>query len=203
MPDWSRRRALQALGTTAAVALAGCSGEESSGFEEPSTRRRGEPVTEYELHTVRQSSVSPLFWEGERSTETERRPGGHLYVSDEDDLDDVTFADSDTAAELAAFVRETDYDSESVLVQSRTIRQCYDLRLRGVWREDDGLQTSFCSSLRPADAACSRDTEETVGVGIRLPFSGEDFSSYGSRWSSDCNELPAPVTADDSGGGGA
>ncbi|MCD2203503.1 hypothetical protein [Halobacterium sp. KA-6] len=202
MPTWSRRRALQALGTAAAATLAGCSGEESSGFEEPATRRRGEPVTDYSLHTVRQSSVEPLFWRGERSTRTERRPGGHIYVSDEDDLDDVSFADSDTAAELRAFVQETDYDSESVLVQSRAIQQCYDLRLRGVWREDDGLQTSFCSSLRPADAACSRDAEETVGVGIRLPFSGEDFSSFGSRWSKSCDERPAPVTADDSRGGG-
>lgn len=203
MPDWSRRRALQALGTTAAVALAGCSGEESGGFEESSARRCGDPVTEYELQTVRQSTVEPLFWRGERSTEGERRPGGNLYVSAADDLDDVTFADSDTAAELAAFVRGTDFDSESVFVQTRAIQQCYDLRLRGVWREDDGIQTSFCSSLRPADAACSRDEEETVGVGIRLPFTGEDFSSFGSRWSSNCNGPPVPVTAEDSGGGGA
>lgn len=200
MPDWSRRRALHALGATAAAALAGCNGrDDSGGFDEPPGRQPGEPVTDYELRKVHTSGTDPLFWEGERSADGERRASGYVHVGSEDDLDDVTFADSDPAAELAAFVRETGFGDESVLVQARPVRECYDLRLRGVWREEDGLQMAFCSSLRSADAACDRDAERTVGVAVRLPFPDEGFNSYGSQWSSDCDRGPAPVTADSGG----
>ncbi|MUV61064.1 hypothetical protein, partial [Halobacterium sp. CBA1126] len=154
MPDWSRRRALHALGTAAAAALAGCSGEEESGFEEPPGDRRGDPVTDYEVHRVREPPAGPLFWRGERSR---NRAGGHLHVAEPADLEDVTFADRETAAELAAFVRETDLETESVVVQSRAVRECYELRLSGVWRDGDDFETSFCSELRPADVACGRD----------------------------------------------
>jgi len=196
MPDWSRRRALHALGTATAVSLAGCIGDsDSDGFEEPPGRRRGERVTDYDLGTVRAAGADPLFWEGERATDDEPRPGGYTYVASEDDLAAVSFADGDAAAELAAFVRATDFGSESVLVLARPVRECYDLHVRGVWREDGGFETSFCSRLRAADAACSRDAEQTVGVAFRFPFVEDDVTSMGSRWSSSCDGRPEPVTA--------
>jgi len=207
MPDWSRRRALHALGATAAAALAGCSSE-SSEFDESPSRQRGDPVTDYDLRKVRARQPEELFWQGERSTEREDdrpgdhtyRPGGHTYVGSADDLADVTFADSGAAAELASFTRGTDFESSSVILQARTVRECYAVRLRGVWREDDGLDTWFCSNLQPADVDCSADARETVGVGIRLPFPDDGFSSFGLRWSRSCDPRPEPVTAD---GGGA
>lgn len=201
MPDWSRRRALHALGATAAAALAGCNAQtsDSGAFDEPPGRQRGEPVTDYELRKVRAFDLEPLFWRGERGTENEPRPAGHLFVGSEGDLEDLMFADADPAAALASFVRGTDFESESVLVHERPVRECYDIRLRGVWREEDGVQTSFCSTLRPADVACSRDAQQTVALAIRLPFPGDGLSSQGSQWSSDCDRQPAPVTADEGG----
>ncbi|MCG1003333.1 MULTISPECIES: hypothetical protein [Halobacterium] len=200
MPDWSRRRALHALGTATAVALAGCSSSDGE-FEEPADSRRGDRVTDYELLTVRTSGDDALFWEGERPTSDNRQPGGYTYINTESALNDVTFVDSEPAGKLAAFVRETDYDSESILVQSRPVKECYDLHLRGVWREDDGFQTAFCSRLRSADVACSKGDKQTVGMAIRLPFAEDDVTSMGTRWSSSCDRRPEPVSAD--GGDGS
>ncbi|CQH57287.1 uncharacterized protein HHUB_2509 [Halobacterium hubeiense] len=199
MPDWSRRRALHALGTATAVALAGCSSSDDDGFEEPPGGGRGDRVTDYELRTVRASAAEPVFWKGERPADGEPSVGGHAYVATEDDLADVSFGDGGPAEELEAFVRATDYGSESALLQQRPVRECYDLRFRGVWREDDGFQTSFCSYLRPADVACSSGDRQTVAVAIRFPFVEDDVTSMGSSWSSSCDRRPDPVVADSGG----
>lgn len=158
-------------------------------------------MTEYEVRTVRESAAEPLFWRRER-TEGEDRVGGGAFLSSTEDVEELAFAgDSDAAGELASFVRETDYESASVLLNSRGVRECYELQLRGVWREEDGVQASFCERLRPADAACDADSEVAVGVAIRLPFAGDDFSGHGSRWSSTCESPPSPVVPDVSSGG--
>ena len=59
-----------------------------------------------------------------------------------------------------------------------------------VAREEDGVEADFCRELRPADAACGAEDRVAVGVAIRLPFAGDEFSSLGSGWSSDCDRRP-------------
>jgi hypothetical protein len=198
MPDWSRRRALHAVGAVTAVALAGCS--ERSDPPDPPSRRHGDPVTDYDLLAVRESEPASLFWRGERDGEDDRAGSGPEYVASATDLEDVSFAsDSEAAAELSAFASATDFDERSVLLQARPIAECYEPEFRGVWRDDDGLATSFCRRLRPADEACGRDAEDTFGFGLRVPFSDGEFTSFGSEWSGGCH--PEPVGMD--GGDGA
>lgn len=191
------------------AALAGCVGGDGGGFDDPPGQRRGQRITDYERLTVRDRDADPVFWRAgdddeEESAASHSPVGAHVYVASEEDLEGVAFADTEPASELAAFVRETDFDGESVLLESTVVRECYSLRLRGVWREDDGgLETSFCSALRPADAACSADAEDAVGVGIRLPFSLDDVGGFGSQWSSSCDSRPSPVTPAGDGGDGS
>lgn len=209
MSDWSRRRALQALGTATTVAVAGCS-TGGDGFEDPPDTGRGDPVEEYALRKVRETGGGALFWQrgegggnGGDDGGEERPPGGYEYVAAEDDVASLAFApDSDAAAELSAFVAATDFESSSVLVQETAVRECYDLRLRGVWRDGDGLETAYCSRLRPADDACSTDARDTVGVAVRVPFSLADAGGFGSSWGSNCDSRPVGVDADVGGGGG-
>lgn len=199
MPDWSRRRALHAVGTATAVALAGCT--DGSDTAESPTRRHGDPVTDYDLLQVREPDRPQLFWRGEPAAEDERAGVEQLYATTESELDDVSFAsDSDAAAELSAFASATDFEERSVLLQARPVAECYEPQFRGVWRDDDGLETSFCRQLRPADEACSRQAEDAFGFGLRLPFADEAFTSFGSQWSGDCG--PRPVTKGEGNGSG-
>jgi hypothetical protein len=205
MADWSRRRALHAVGTATAVALAGCSGDTR---ERDSRRsRRGDPVTDYDLRKVRDSDGGPLFWSDERPAADDGIPGGYAYIGSTSELAEVSFASGSEAAQsLASFVGDTDFEAAAVLLQARGISECYEARFRGLRRRSDGLHTSFCRRLRPADVTCRRDAEDTVGVALRVPFPDAEFTSFGSRWSGTCEPRPVGVegaTDSSNGGGGA
>ena len=190
MPDWSRRRALQAVATVGALTLAGCSGESSVSREVP--RDRGDPVPpdEFEVTFVRDTDGEPLFTVGRddrdgdgRTPEVEQ---GTEYLTDDDEREDLTFRSTEPAADLRAFVEGVDLDSRSVYLLQRLVGECYEVRLVGVYRETDGVDADFCGALRPADVECSADERDTVGVAISLPFEGDSFGGYGTGWSSGC-----------------
>jgi hypothetical protein len=185
MPDWSRRRALQAATAAGALALAGCSGEGSSSNEIPRTRGDPVPPSEFEVLFVRDTDGEPLFAVGEDGTGSDGR--GIEYLTDEADREELTFRSTGPAAELRAFVDGADLGSRSVYLLQRPIGECYEARLVGVYRETDGVDADFCQALRPADLECSAEGRETVGVAIRLPFPGDSFSGYGAGWSGDCD----------------
>lgn len=204
MPDWSRRRALQAVATTGAFALAGCSGESSSSSSVP--RERGDPVppSDLEVRFVRDTDGEPLFAVGDdrnrdaNGDEGPADPGrGFEHLTDAEDRERVTFRSTEPAATLRWFVEGTDLEARSVYLLQRPIGECYEARLVGVYREDDGVDADFCQALRPADVECSADARDTLGVGIRLPFPGDSFSSRGAGWSSDCG--PRPTVAAEGG----
>ena len=144
---------------------------------------------------VRDTNGDALF---ELAGEPER-PGGYEYLTSTDDREDVTFSSSQPASDLRAFVDATDFESESVYLVSRPIGACYEARLVGVFREGNGIDADFCNALRPADVACGADEEDTVGVGIRLPFVEEEFNSFGLGWSGDCG--PRTTVAREGGDG--
>jgi hypothetical protein len=190
MPDWSRRRALQAVATTGALALAGCSGETSRSGSVP--RDRGEPVPpdEFEVRFVRDTDGGPLFTVGDddrdREEGTPAVEQGTEYLTADGDREELTFRSTEPATALRRFVEGVDLGSRSVYLLQRRLGECYGARLVGVYREDDGVDADFCQALRPADVACSADDRDTVGVAISLPFEGDSFNGYGTGWSSGC-----------------
>jgi hypothetical protein len=115
----------------------------------------------------------------------ERRPRTE-YLTDADDRERVAFRSTAAAEDLRAFVDATDLESESVYLTERLVGECYEARLVGVYREDDGVEADFCGALRPADAECSAGDHDTVGIAIRLPFPGDELSGLGWGWSSGC-----------------
>jgi hypothetical protein len=190
MPDWSRRRALQAVAATGALALAGCSGESSFSSEVP--RDRGDPVPpdEFEVTFVRDTDGEPLFTvdhdDREEDGGTPEVEQGTEYLTDDDDREELTFRSTEPATTLRRFVEGIDLGSRSVYLLQRLVGECYEARLVGVYRETDGVDADFCQSLRPADVECSADERDTVGVAISLPFEGDSFGGYGTGWSGGC-----------------
>jgi len=204
MPDWSRRRALRAVAATGAIALTGCSGGSSSSSETPPDRGDPVPSSELEVLFVRDTGNEPLFeGEGEDGNEggrarPERRTRAEFLTSGAA-RDRVTFHSGSAADDLRAFVDGTDLESGSIYLIERPVSACYEARLVGVYREDDGVDVDLCQALRPAGIACSADGMDTVGVGIRLPFTGDSMSGHGWGWSGECG--PRPTVASEGGDG--
>jgi hypothetical protein len=207
MPSWSRRRALQAVATTGAFAIAGCSGESSSSREPPHERGEPVPASDLEVTFARDTDGEPLFAVGDdgngngdaRDAGTADLGQSFEHLTDAEDRERVTFRSTEPATTLRRFVDGTDLEARSVYLLQRPVRECYEARLVGVYREDDGVDADFCRALRPADVECSADARDTLGVGIRLPFPGDSFSGLGTGWSSDCG--PRPTVAAEGGDG--
>ena len=199
MPDWSRRRALQAVATTGALVLAGCSDESSSPSSVP--RERGDPVppADLEVTFVRDRDGEPLFETDDGDEESSEVGRGMEYLTEGEDRERVTFRSTEPAATLRRFVEATDLESRSVFLLQRPIGECYEARLVGAYRESDGVDVDFCRALRPADVECSADERDTVGVGVRLPFAGDRYSSYGSGWSGGCERRPTVAAEEGEG----
>ncbi|MEF8841854.1 MAG: twin-arginine translocation signal domain-containing protein [Haloarculaceae archaeon] len=195
MSEWSRRRALQAVAATGAVVLTGCSGESSSSSDVPPDRGDPVPPSDLEVRFVRDAGNEPLFdVEGEDGNEGGgTRPGRRTraeFLTSGTDRDRVAFRSGSAADDLRAFVDGSDLESGSVYLIERPVSACYEARLVGVYREDDGVDVDLCQALRPADVACSADGMDTVGVGIRLPFAGDSMSGHGWGWSGECGSRP-------------
>ncbi len=186
MPDWSRRRALQAVATTGALALAGCSGESSSSRSVPPDRGEPVPPDDYEVRFVRDRDGEPLFEVDDGNDQPPEVGRDIEYLTDAEDREELTFRSTTPADDLRAFVDATDLESRSVFLLQRPIGECYEAYLVGVYREGDGVDADFCQALRPADAECSADERDTVGVAISLPFEGDSFGGYGTGWSGSC-----------------
>ncbi|MFC6939513.1 hypothetical protein ACFQE8_05970 [Salinirubellus sp. GCM10025818] len=186
MREWSRRRALQAVATTGALVLAGCSGEGSSPRSTPRDRGEQVPPGDLEVLFVRDTDGDPLFDVGNGSDDGPAREDGGIgarrtpseYLWGGESRDRVTFRSTESAAELRAFVDGTDLESRSVDLVERPVNACYEARLVGVYRGDGGVAVDLCQSLQSADIACSAGGVDTVGIGVRLPFPGDGSGGH-------------------------
>lgn len=198
MPNWSRRRALQAAAATATAALAGCNAGTERTREAP-RGREGDPVTDYESETVRDTEGRPLFW---RDDTDGRERGSLTLLADPLPESDVTISEDVPAAEtLRAFAADTDFEAESVLLFATRVSGCHAVTLEGVRRKQqtaDGgvsdVDVSLCRVYRPADVACERTADHTAGLAVRLPFPADGANGAGASVSSTCRRRPDPVT---------
>ena len=197
MPGWSRRRALQAIAATGTVALAGCSGGSGSSTTVP--RDRGDPVPPADLDVlfVRDSGGEPLFGVGGGSDDGTTPEDGGIegrrtrseFLRDAESRERVTFRSTRAAEELRAFVDGTDFESGSLYLLERPVSACYEVSLVGVYREDDTVVADLCQSFRPADIVCSAGGIDTVGLGVRLPFPGDELRGHDWSWRGECGTL--------------
>lgn len=197
MPVWSRRRALQAAPTLLLPGLAGC----NEGRNHPRPRDDRTPVEDIEVLRVRNTDPEPMVIDSRQSargtattTEPPRRRGGlmlHLTDTPSESGRDLHFPEAVPGADaLRRFLVAANYDTGSVYLFQSSIPECYRRHLRGVYRDDSGVDADFCRELRSADVACEADAFAMNAFAIRLPFSGDEFNSVGGGSSSSCRRPP-------------
>jgi hypothetical protein len=199
MPRLTRRRALQAA-VGLAAGLAGCpdgdtdTGRGSAGSPvgsptPPVPTPRDDRVADPEYVTLRADEADysdPLAWfvpePDDRPTadatveSTARETEGLIAdaataetfrVSDRADETEVS-AGAETARR---FVAETDFDSETLLVESRSVEECYRLVLCHVTWAGGELETGYGRFLRDADVACESGERDARATIARIPAS--------------------------------
>ncbi|PSP69599.1 hypothetical protein BRC79_03915 [Halobacteriales archaeon QH_8_67_27] len=193
MHPFTRRRALQgAVGLFAG--LAGCNDLSGPGSDPPTgtpTMPRGggdQTVAEPESVSLRADDYQPderIAWfvpdaEARRTDgETVKRADREResLVTDRETADSLVIAEesvvetevSESPETVRAFLAETDFDSESVLVQHRSVGACYRLELCYVTWTDGEVEPRYGQFLRGHDVACEANTRHTHITFARLP----------------------------------
>lgn len=199
-----RRRLLAAGSGLLSAAIAGCAGDSSSSGTVVESDERGgtfESSHEYESLFVRSDGGNHFIYRNEddanEAAEAEDEDGyvspagrSTLFVLDADDVADlwVDASDADTeASDIRAFVDETDFETQSIVVEQRTIEDCYDRRLLGVRASDDDFRTQYCRSLKEPTTPCEADKTVMEAIVLRVdrPYD-ESPSSRGSSESGSC-----------------
>ena len=197
---YTRRRVLAAA-VAAAGGMAGCL--DSTGTSESSgssTDRPGRTIPEQAATDPavlfrRADADRPPIRLGDDGNETDsprRRDGHHIGTKVIDNaatadrlVADSAGSDRTESTDLASFRSETDFERETLYLETRQLRQCYRLSLCYVsW--DTGIETDYGRLLRPYDEPCAVDKRVFESRLIRLPVAldADDINRYGSSTSS-------------------
>lgn len=205
----SRRRLLAAGSGLLSVAFAGCAGgSNSSGTGAEYGESNGETLEsshEYESLFVRSDDPTLFIYQNEedaneaadaRDEDGYASPTGRstVFVLSEDDAAalwiDAGDADTD-ASDIRAFVDGTDFETQSVVVEQRTIEDCYDRRLLGVRARDDDFRTQYCRSLKEPTTLCEADRTVMEAIVLRVDRPYDESPS--SRASSESGSCHRPI----------
>ncbi|MFW6321808.1 MAG: hypothetical protein ACOC0Z_08140 [Halohasta sp.] len=208
MQIYTRRRVLATAAATVAGGLAGCSGSNTTSQSSTGSERegRGPDIPDDQLSTdppmvvARSTSEEPPIRLSEsdsaESNDDRSGPGRRhnertlVAESDAEELtigDDAELLATDEAdgergdGDLSAFVSATDFEAESLYLETQQVESCFRLSLCYVsWH--DGIQTDYGRTLRSYDEPCAADERVTESRLIRLPttFDGESPTSYGT-----------------------
>ncbi|EMA07356.1 hypothetical protein [Haloferax denitrificans] len=191
----TRRQVLRAGGASLAAALAGCSGEgSSSSSDEPSGPSPDALVTDYDQLQLRNDTESAIFRDAARDDDG----AGSSYLDDflvttDEERADVEFAaDPDGIDEARAFIDETEFDEQTLVITQHRPNACHRVKLLYVTHPPDSVvHLDFCYPLRPASVECSVDDRHVVASLVRLPYSSQDESSWGHGGGSSCHLPPS------------
>ena len=207
MDSHTRRRFL-AVASAAAVApggLAGCLGSESSsseshsGTEGPGRRIPDEqtatapptlfrrtnsaqpPLRLRETESGEDESLSRLSEHYPQMTLVDSASMADRLVDDAPDSDD---GDDDT--DLASFVSETDFDTESLYLETRQVEQCFRLSLCYISWQGNEIRTDYGRVVRPYEEQCTAEATAFESRLFRLPVAldADEINGYGSSTSS-------------------
>jgi hypothetical protein len=210
----TRRRLLQ-VATAAAAGLAGCSGlagEEASSSRSVSseggaTIPGGTSEPEPEAVLLRADTDRPPVRPGgfdETPTDTRWNQGRLRRLTTEvvdsrSRADKLTVADAVDAEAVSSFLSATDFEKQTVYLDTRRVEACFRLELCSIaWTADD-VQTNYVRQIRPYDERCSDDNEVFEARLIRIPaaLEADSVNSYGSSTSGGgrCGDRRAGATS--------
>jgi len=186
----TRRQTILAAGASVA-ALAGCGADDTS---ESATTVGSNPsehvATDPERYTLRRSGDGELVTgaEGER---VDRRTA----VTDAERAASLAFADVDGADAARAFVRKTEFASETLLVYQSSVRTCYERELCYVSWSEDEVSLRYGRTLRSWDTHCEIGASDAGLWLVRIPAALDGVSSFTLELSSGACRLPPHLRA--------
>lgn len=224
--DRSRREVLSVAGSTLAVAagtaLAGCVGTDRTAPDDDpddaTAHEASDRPSQYaaldddeDVLSVRAADAEPFVFESETDVPDDDRvyaqPTFHVV---DDAAADALFVDADEEAvdAIEHFVEGTDFETQSIFVDQRTIGDCYDRVFLGAEATADSVRTAYCRSLKPPTTPCEADHEVVEAVIVRLgrpyddPPSSRQSSEHGSCPPSVGGDAEAGTEASDTSGNG-
>lgn len=192
----TRRRFLQAA-TAATAGVAGCAGltgddeqVSRSVSERESNAQHDDAETDPPLVLLRTTAKQPAIRmaDGENDDPDRERLGhppsrfSHTVVGSESAADELTVADHVDDDPVTPFVAETDFDGESLYLETIRVEECFRLELCTIsWAPDD-VHTDYVRKLRPYDERCATDTYAFESRLVRIPaaLDEESVNSFGS-----------------------
>ena len=192
------RRHLLQTATAVAAGLAGCgglTGEESSSSHSASegtgtTISNGNRETDPEVVLLRTGGDSPPI----RLEDGDEQPTGsdrwsrqshrhsHAIVDSRSRAEKLFVADIPDAESVSSFLSATDFDAETLYLETIGVAECFRLELCSTSWAAGEVQTDYVRQNRPYDERCSADAEVLESRLIRTPASldADEVNSYGS-----------------------
>ncbi len=193
-----RRRLLGAVGLL--VATAGC-GTDRQRDRTPTPTVAADPDRAVETGSVSRDDVPPtLRLRGGTDAPPVRRPPSkqrrhrpfdgrdwdvHSWTLDRENADAVRVV-PDGRETVEAFLAATDFETETVYVQSMRVLSCYTVTLCSVSWGGDGIEIGYGRKLKPYTAACEADTRVYESRLIRIPATVEGVGGSTSLGGSAC-----------------
>jgi len=203
----TRRRLLAAATVGVSGTLAGCTGDQRSADDQESanhhasesTDRPAEPSDDHESITIRADDTTPFVYQNEDRIPDDTDQAwarSTFHLVDEADADDLVLEVSDAETErVETFLEETDFEAESILVDQRTIDDCYDRFLLATDASADRTDLEYCRTLKPPEESCEPDYEVLEAIFVRLERPYDDAPS--GRSSSESMTCPEGVVEAD------
>jgi hypothetical protein len=118
--------------------------------------------------------------------------------------DRVTVAEDVDRSLVRVFLDETDFDTETVSLQTVMIEECFRLTLCQIRWTADNITTDYGRVSRPYDEPCIAGNEVYAVWAIRIPdtVNADDISSYSTSIGGNSCERQRVGVEGESGGGG-
>jgi hypothetical protein len=212
------RRHLLQVAAAVTAGLAGCgafvgdeSGTSRSVSEGTDTSiSGGDTETDPETAVLRSGAETPpirLEESDEKSNDADQRErpslqGTHAIVDTRARARQLVLADGVDGQPVESLLSTTDFESETLYLETRIIRECFRLQLCEISWSADEIRSGYVRKLRPYDEQCAADKEIAEAWLIRIPaaLDSDEVTSYGSSvdGSGECHRK-SQVESEDTG----
>jgi hypothetical protein len=181
------RRAVLALAVGGAASLAGCNGFASSASDSVSDRPGAERTvtdgpdsgteTDPEAVLVRAGTDRQPIWLADPDSDDDGRPTprpdqrhiGSVVVDSESRADRLSVAADVDGEAVQSFLAATDFDAETVFVETVRVEECFRLSLCRISWQPQKISTDYTTRSRSWDEACAVDEWVFEARLIRIP----------------------------------
>jgi hypothetical protein len=178
------RRYLLHIAAATVAGLAGCSqftsGSGQSSSSTTQTYGATDPartvLTDPPMTLLRSESDRPSIQFASESEPTDTPPvdrqarrNSHGVIDSTAQSQRLSFANGVDQESVSAFITATNFDTETVFLESVPVEECYRLQLCRIGWQSSEIRTDYTRVLRPYDEACAVDTTVYETRLVRLP----------------------------------